>query len=329
MTDQPLDTLEKVREALIRVHQDQPLRDYPAAINDILARIPEQPRDEAGLRDAVNEIAGRCERWTTPDDLGAQWANGRMGAFRDAAKWLRTALAAHPAPALPEFVRFTQDDSIPAGTVEIRARRIRSAHAMIPKIRDERAHPAPGPVEHRTVEGGRLDGLAYTAQEIVPARAHPAPSEPEVEVLRRAYEAAQRKVGALEQQLACTPDEPKRDEAALREAATFVEALGPIIDLLDLDGFDGEAECLRDLRTALAAHPAPSEPEGDDPVLADERVRERLGDHPLMSGDDGLCPHWKIRRYGSEWVCECGARCEYVPRKAKPAAPSEPEGGGV
>ena len=62
-----------------------------------------------------------------------------------------------------------------------------------------------------------------------------------------------------------SPDagEPKRDEAGLREAATFVEALGPIIDLLDLDGFDGEAECLRDLRTALAAHPAPSEPEGE------------------------------------------------------------------
>jgi len=67
------------------------------------------------------------------------------------------------------------------------------------------------------------------------------------------------------------PEQP-RDEAALREAATFVEALGPIIDLLDLDGFDGEAECLRDLRTALAAHPAPSEPEGGAPVSLEVRV---------------------------------------------------------
>ena len=83
----------------------------------------------------------------------------------------------------------------------------------------------------------------------------------------RRWEDAVRAVGKLRRDyddcLDKLPDEPKRDEAGLREAATFVEALGPIIDLLDLDGFDGEAECLRDLRTALTAHPAPSEPEGD------------------------------------------------------------------
>jgi len=93
-----------------------------------------------------------------------------------------------------------------------------------------------------------------------------------------------------------SPDagEQPRDEAGLREAATFVEALGPIIDLLELDGFDGEAECLRDLRAALAAHPAPARPcrwglDGEDGVSGDAVCREcgQKGTGPYVSTE---CP---------------------------------------
>ena len=111
-----------------------------------------------------------------------------------------------------------------------------------------------------------------------------------------------------------SPDagEPKRDEAGLREAATFVEALGPIIDLLDLDGFDGEAECLRDLRTALAAHPAPSEPEGK----ALQRVRDLAVDS-LCCGtlEDGA--HRAFREVLSTID---GKFVRIVQRKAEPEA---------
>ena len=40
----------------------------------------------------VQKIIDRCEGWHTSDDLGAQFAIGRMDAFRDCARWLRKAL---------------------------------------------------------------------------------------------------------------------------------------------------------------------------------------------------------------------------------------------
>jgi len=134
----------------------------------------------------------------------------------------------------------------------------------------------------------------------------------------RRWEDAVRAVGKLRRDyddcLDKLPDEPKRDEAGLREAATFVEALGPIIDLLDLDGFDGEAECLRDLRTALTAHPAPSEPEGD--ALRDA----------LLELHDTV---WKDECSATYCACQAGGMVYLAAKKvdalkAEPEAPAAP-----
>lgn len=81
------------------------------------------PKQSAALAlaDEIVKIRDRCANWTTPGSLGARWADARMGAFQDCARWLDSALSVYrAAPDAPDLERAVLDA---AGTAAALLRR--------------------------------------------------------------------------------------------------------------------------------------------------------------------------------------------------------------